>query len=250
MDVRLSPGPLVVLKFGSSVLVGAEGFRAAAELVAAHVARGRKVVAVCSARPGATDELYASAGVLAASPAPELLARLVATGEDTSVLLLALALGARGVGARPLDAVGLGLVTRGPVLDAEPVSVDARAIHAHLATYPVVVVPGFVGVDAEGGLSLLGRGGSDLTALFLAHRLEAEECHLVKDVDGLYPADPRIHPGASPFERATWDDVLSLGAELVQEKALRYASRHGCTFRITATWGTGTWVGPGLRVAS
>lgn len=250
MDVRVSPAPLVVLKFGSSVLVGADGYRAAAELVASHVAQGRNVVAVCSARPGATDELYASAGAVAADPHPELVAQLVATGEDTSVLLLALALGAHGLEARPLNAAELGIVTRGPALDAEPVSVNAEAIRAHLDAHPVLVVPGFVGVDASGGLTLLGRGGSDLTALFLAHRLEAEECHLVKDVDGLYPADPRIHPGASPFERATWDDVLSLGAELVQEKALRYASRHGCAFRITGPWGKGTWVGPDLRAAS
>jgi len=236
----LDPG-VVVMKFGSSLLSGGTGYQVAAAEVSAEVERGRRVVAVCSAQRGVTDALVATAAALGPTPPEPLVARLLATGEAASVALLAIAISSRGVAAHTLDVAGLGLRTRGPLLDAEPVGVDTGALRTLLALRPVVVVPGFVGVDASGEPSLLGRGGSDLTALFLAHVLQAGECRLVKDVDGLYSDDPK-RSDAAPFVRATWEDVLRLGGCVVQEKAVHFARRHSRAFRIAAPGGRGTWV--------
>lgn len=250
MRTEVTLPDLVVLKFGSSLLSGADGFATAAGVAAARAEEGRRVLVVCSARRGVTDALLAAAREVAPAPAPWLLAELLATGEQASVALLALALRARGVEAAALDARALGLRTRGRPLDACPTSVDAGALGRAFTGARVVVVPGFVGVDVQGRSTVLGRGGSDLTALFLGHRLGSRECLLVKDVDGLFPEDPRIAPAGRAFERASWDDVRAFGAGVVQEKALRYARRHRYPFRIVAPYGTGTQVGPGLRAAS
>lgn len=237
-------GPLVVLKFGSSVLRGADGFRTAAGEVEAEVARGGRVVAIVSAPPGATDALLGTAVGVCASPPPDLLVPLLATGEIASVALLTMALRGIGVPARPAGAGDIGLRTRGPLLDAEPVDLDGAWVAASLQAAPVLVVPGFVGVDLSGRPSLLGRGGSDLTAVFLADRLAADECRLVKDVDGVYPVDPNAASDAGgPFESASWDLVLDLAATLVQPKAVRFARERGLTFRVCAPGGRGTRVG-------
>lgn len=233
-----------VLKFGSSVLEGAEGYRAAAAEVLRELSQGRRVVAVVSAPPGATDALLRSAGALTPEAPGGLVSRLLATGEAASVALLGIALAARGVSARVLDAEGLALRTSGPTLDADPREIDAARIHGILDLHPVLVVPGFVGVSDDGELSLLGRGGSDLTALFLAHRLGAVECRLVKDVDGVHASDPRADPKAPVFRRASWEVVIEVGGELVQEKAVRFALERGMPFRVAAFGGEGTWVGP------
>lgn len=235
----------VVLKFGSSVLDGPAGYRRAALEVIRERGAGRRVVAVVSAVAGTTDHLLSTAHEVSPRPRPEALARLLATGEEASALLLELVLGELGVSTVALDTRGLGLRTRGPTLDGEPVEVDLPALRALLDQECVVVVPGFVGSDQSGRPSLLGRGGSDLTALFLAHRLGAA-CRLLKDVDGLYPADPATHPGLRPFPRATWEQVVELGRELVQEKAVRFAREWGLPFTIAAPGGVGTRVGGGV----
>jgi homoserine dehydrogenase len=154
-------------------------------------------------------------------------------------------LAARGIDARALDAAGLALRTRGPALDADPVDVDVAGLRAALGGSAVLVVPGFVGVDGDGEPSLLGRGGSDLTALFLADRLDAVECRLLKDVDGVHARDPRLDPEAPVFRRASWDVVLAVGGSLVQGKAVRFARERGRAFRVAAFGGEGTWVGAG-----
>lgn len=235
--------PLAVLKFGSSVLEGAHGFHAAAEEIACELTAGRKVVAVVSAPPGATDALLRSAGELSPAAPGRLVSRLLATGEAASVALLAIALAERGIPCSTLDAQDLDLRTRGPALDAHPHSANRGLLRLLLERDGVVVVSGFIGVDEDGELCVLGRGGSDLTALFLAVHLEAEECRLVKDVDGVFAADPRHDPTAPVFRRATWDVVMEVGGELVQEKAVRFARDRGRSFRVAAFGGEGTWVG-------
>ncbi len=236
-----------VLKFGSSVLAGPEGFKAAAEEVVRELAEGRRVVAVVSAPPGATDALLRSAEALTCTTPGVvpggLVSRLLATGEAVSVALLGIALAVRGVSAHLLDAEKLGLRTRGPVLDADPVDLDAERIRRFLDVHPVLVVPGFLGVSEDGEPSVLGRGGSDMTALFLADRLDAVECRLVKDVDGVHASDPRLDPRAPVFQHASWQVVIDVGGELVQEKAVRFAAERGRSFRVAAFGGKGTWVG-------
>ena len=240
------PPPIAVLKFGSSVLEDAAGFDVAAREIARELERGRRVVAVVSAMGDTTDALIHAARTFAVQPRHGLLAELLATGEDASVALLGIALSALGIKARTYSSRRLTLRTVGPLDDAEPVWADFHDLATSLSLFPVVVMPGFVGRDGSGALSLLGRGGSDLTALYLGQGLGAEEIRLVKDVDGVYATDPRRGPvDQRPLEHATWARVRSCGNGVVQEKALSFAASHGLSFRVAAPRGRGTRVGGG-----
>ena len=232
-----------VLKFGSSVLARPASFPGAAEEVRAEVAHGAKVVAVVSAMGDTTDRLLRAARAVGKSPPGHLLGPLLATGEEASVALLALALVSAQVRALGIPFWRVPVRTRGPLQAADPVAVDARAIETALATHEAVVLPGFVGLDSTGATSLLGRGGSDLTALFLGHALDAAEVRLVKDVDGIFPADPKKRPGLAPLPRATWAEARRTAGGAVQERALHFAERNRVAFRVAAPGGTGTWIG-------
>jgi len=242
--------PIVVLKFGSSLLRSPQGFATAAEEVVREADQGRRVVCVCSARHGATEELLKDAHALGGDPPAHLVSRLLATGEAASVALLALAVTARGLSVLALDAADLGIRTQGPLLDADPYQLDTERLVSLLAFRPALVVPGFVGRHDTGETSLLGRGGSDLTALFLAHRLGAMECRLVKDVDGLHPQDPNLVPGGHPLREASWETAQALAGRLIQPKALRFAQEWNQPFRVAAPGGTGTRIGHAREAAS
>ncbi len=241
--------PVSVLKFGSSVLECPADYPRVADALRAETAAGRKVVAVVSAMGGTTDALLAAARAVAPNPPDSLMGALLATGEDASVALLVLALAARGVRAQGMCASRLPIVTRGALDDADPVAVDAAQLGAALRESDVVVFPGFVGVDVTGVPSLLGRGGSDLTALFLGHALGGAEVRLVKDVDGVYPADPRTNPGIEAYDEMSWGEAIRVGGEIVQGKAVEFAARHRMRFRVAGLGGRGTWVGMGGRGA-
>ena len=191
-----------VLKFGSSVLSSDRDLAAAVHEVYRRLRAGRRVIAVVSAMGDTTDQLMRRARAAGGSAESAHVAALLATGEEACVALLALALERAGVPAARFDARTTGLLTAGPAHDAEPVGLDAEAFERALAACPVAVAPGFVGRSRTGEVSLLGRGGSDLSALFIAHRLRACECLLVKDVDGLYERDPaRAGPRPRRFAR-------------------------------------------------
>lgn len=241
-----------VLKFGSSVLRGEHDLPAAVAEIAHQRSEGTRVVAVVSALGGTTDRLLRRARRVAPAPGTdqipepiaEPIAALLATGELQAASLLALALAAGGVAARLLGPQRAGLRTHGPILDARPVACDRTRILA-AARRSVVVVPGFLGVDDAGRTTLLGRGGSDLTALCLAALLGGD-CTLYKDVPGLYTADPRRDPRAVRFERASYVSALAVGGELVQPKALRFAAERGLELYLTAPGSpAGTRIGGG-----
>ena len=232
-----------VLKFGSSVLERPEDYRCVAAEVCAEIEQGRKVVAVVSAMGKTTDELLAAVKAVTQTPPHSLLVSLLATGEEASVGLLSMALAAKGVRAAAFTTAELPIYTRGPLEDADPVGVGTEKIMAALESADAVVLPGFLGMDETGVPSLLGRGGSDLTALFLGHVLGAE-VRLVKDFDGIYPQDPRLVPDAVPFRFLSWEGVNRIGGDVVQVKAVEFAERHQLGFRVSALGGTGTWVGP------
>lgn len=237
--------PITVLKFGGSVLRDELHVRAAAEEVARFVRDGRRVVAVVSALEGTTDRLLAQARQYAPRPHEAATATLLATGELVSTALLGLALDACGVRVETLDAAGVGLRTTGDVLDSSPVSLDVAAVREALARVRAIVVPGFVGRDALNRTTLLGRGGSDLTALFIADQLGAS-CRLVKDVDGLYEWDP-ASPGPAPrrYSRLGWDGALALDGTIVQHKAVRWARDRALAFEVGALGASdATRVGP------
>ena len=182
--------PIVVLKFGSSVLVDEAALPAVILEIYRELRRGRRVVGVVSAFGSTTDDLIINARARFGEPDPACLARLLETGEAASAATLGLALDQAGVPARILDPGQLALTTRGGFRDAEPHSFSTEVVLKALDEVPVVIVPGFSGRRADGSPALLGRGGSDLTALFLAHGLKAEECRLLKDVDGLLRVCP------------------------------------------------------------
>jgi cystathionine beta-lyase len=237
-------GSVTVLKLGGSVLTGGDAvFRAVREVVR-ETRRSRRVVVVVSAEWGATDGLDRLARRFLGDRELPAYAALLATGEARSAACLALALQASGVSAELLEAHRLDLRTAGPRSQAEPRTVGP-ALGRALLSRSVVVVPGFVGFHEDGSTALLGRGGTDLTAVFLAHRLRARRCRLLKDVDGWYAADPVSDPAAPRYEALHWDDAVSSGAPIVQTRAVRLARGLDRPFEVAALGSEGgTRVGP------
>lgn len=223
---RLAPlagAPVVVMKFGSSVLAGPADAPAVASDIYAEVRRGRRVVAVVSAFAGETDRLLAEARALGLAHDNPLLPAYVVQGEERSAALTALACDRVGLDAVTLTVRELGILAHGPREHARPVSLDRAALERALERHEVVVVPGFGALDDDGRAVLLGRGGSDLTALFLAAELGLDHVQLVKDVDGLYDRDPNADPDARRYDQASWAEAKALGGGLVQPDALDLA---------------------------
>jgi homoserine dehydrogenase len=238
--------PIVVLKFGSSVLENHRALPAAVLEIYREIRRGRRVVAVVSAFGNKTDELLASARELFEEPDPACLARLLETGEAESAAILGLALDQAGVPARILDAGQIKLSTSEEVLNAEPHDFDVVRVRQELLEVPVVVVPGFSGKLKNGAPALLGRGGSDLTALFLSHGLRAAECRLLKDVNGLlHVRDDGSLDYGTRYATASYEECLRVGGPLIQPKAVEFAARHGLSFRVSRCGSSGgTLAGP------
>ena len=228
--------PTIVLKFGSSVLRTAADLPDAVHEIFRYVREGFGVVAVVSAFEGVTDRLLARAHALGADPAHEVgvpgLAALVASGERETAASLQIALSRSGLEASILDPLACGLRVEGDGIEGSPVGLATVQLEALLAKGRVLIIPGFFGSDEDGGVSLLGRGGSDFSALFLAERLSAR-CLLLKDTDGIYERDPHSEGAAPPrFERLNHEDALELHTPVVQEKALRFALAHSQTFEV------------------
>jgi homoserine dehydrogenase len=234
-----APRPIIVLKFGSSVLHSEDELPRAVEEIARHRELGRAVVAVVSAIGKTTDVLLEKAHRISNAPAPSALALMVATGEDVAAAFLTMALENAGIRVALMEPVGIGLRCEGEPLDAIPCGLDTGLVRRAISEAEggrVGVVPGFYGRGPDGKIYLLGRGRSDLTALHLAHSLAAT-CRLLKDVDGVYDADPGHRAGrgsARRYAQLSYDDALALQARVVQEKALRFARENGIAFEVAA----------------
>jgi homoserine dehydrogenase len=188
------------------------------------------VVAVVSAIGRSTNELLERARRAGGDGHEQASAALLATGERVAAGLFAMTLDRAGVPSAVLDPVDIGLLAEGARLEARPVHVDQAVIRAALRRAPAVVVPGFFARHAEGGLALLGRGGSDYTALYLAERL-GSPCRLLKDVDGVFDSDPARGPSRR-YVRLAFCDAEALGARVVQPAALELARRRGTSFMV------------------
>ena len=233
---------LIVLKLGGSVLRDESSLPRAVHEIHRFRRLGYGVVAVVSALAGETDRLLARA--LGATPLGT--AALAAGGEHRAAGLLGETLDRAGIGACVLTPASLGLLALGTPLASEPFEVDRARVHAALALDRVAVVPGFSGLDAHGRTVLFGRGGSDLTALFLAAELGAR-CRLVKDVPGLFERDPDL-PGPPPrrYAEASFEDALATDGSILQHAAVRFARARGLAFDVAALGGAcATRVGPG-----
>lgn len=223
---------VVVMKFGSSVLSGPSDAPTVASDIYAEVRRGRRVIAVVSAFAGETDRLLAEARALGLAHDNPLLPAYVVQGEERSAALAALACDRVGLSATTLSVRELGITAEGPAEHAHPVALNRAALDRALDRYEVVVVPGFAAVAPNGRVVLMGRGGSDLTALFLAAELGLDHVQLVKDVDGLYDRDPNTDPGARRYDRASWAEAKALGGGLVQPDALDLAEARGLRIEV------------------
>jgi len=240
-----SENRIIVLKFGSSLLRSEKDLPTAVHEIYRWWREGFQVVAVVSAFGNTTDELTQHAHSVCDQPTDQLVAVLLATGEAASSALMGLALNRSGIPATVLDAEQAGLYTDGPILDANLTSIDVASVLQALRD-GVVVLPGFVGQGRSGKPTLLGRGGSDLTALFLAQRLGGV-CRLIKDVDGLYTSDPNSTTGlsAARFVRVSYATAAKAGGGVVQRKAIDFAARHRLSFEVSSVGsGRATEVGP------
>jgi homoserine dehydrogenase len=224
---------ITVLKFGSSVLRSEDDLPTVVHEIYRVWRGGSQVVAVVSAFGDTTDQLLRSAESICPQPEHSALATLLATGEVTASALLGLALQKAGIPSKVLDSVQAGLRTSGSGIDTELVTVDVPRLRTELQK-AVVVLPGFTGRNDHGETTLLGRGGSDFTALFLAHQLGAR-CVLVKDVNGLYTSDPaRSISRPLRYAQATYETACRVGGQVVQPKAVRFAASRNLPFSITS----------------
>ena len=226
---------IVVLKFGSSVLRSAADLPAAVHEIYRWYRDGARILAVVSAIGDTTEQLLTQARRLSPIPDPFAAAQLLATGERTSAALLGVALDRAGVPARVVDPREIGLKVSGSPLDSEPDSVDSQRLLSMLHRYPVLVLPGFFGHTEDGALHLLGRGGSDFSAVFLSNALRAQRCRLLKDVDGVYESDPAVS-GSRPrrFAALTYGDALRVAGPLIQPKAVSYLASSGTAAEVAA----------------
>ena len=238
---------LVVQKFGGTSVADVDRIRSVAERVAASRARGDQVVVVVSAMAGETNRLLGLARAIAPSPDDRESDALVATGEQVTAALAALALQQVGVPARSFLGHQVRIETDSAYGRARIVRVDVERLQQTLAAGTVAVVAGFQGVDGEGRITTLGRGGSDTSAVALAAALGAETCEIYTDVDGVYTSDPRIVPRARKLERISYDEMLelaSLGAKVLQIRSVEFAKRYRVPVHVRSSFNQeeGTWV--------
>ncbi len=229
---------VIVLKFGGSVLADESSLESVVHEIYRWRREGYRVVAVVSAFAGTTDRLIARAGELCPGAERETIAAMVSLGEYESAAALIAVLDRAGTSATLLMPGAIGLQADGPADDASPVGLDTGIVRAALDRTGVAVVPGFIGHGPTGQPVVLGRGGSDLTAISIAARLGAR-CRLVKDVDALYEHDPK-KPGPRPrrFVAANYADELRLDPSVIQHKAVRFAQSLGLAFELSGLNGT------------
>ncbi len=247
---RNSDGPIIVRKYGGSSLADIPRLREVARDLAAVRAQGQRLVVVVSAMGDHTDELVRLAHEANPAPPRRELDMLLTVGERVSMSLLCMALAAEGVPAISLTGSQVGIITDASHTDARIREVRAYRIGEALAAGQVVVVAGFQGYcDQTREITTLGRGGSDTTAVALAHALGAERCEILKDVPGVMTADPRLVPEASRIERLTYDELLAIadsGCGVVHPRAVAYAASHQVPLFVGSSFvpGPGTLITP------
>jgi len=229
---------LIVQKYGGTSVANPDRIKNVAARVAKYRAEGHKVVVVVSAMSGVTDNLIKLAKSIMSLPSDREMDMLLATGEQTTIALTAMALHAIGVNAVSLTGAQAGIVTDGVHTKARIQNIAPKRIAELLANGNVVIVAGFQGQTMEGQVTTLGRGGSDLTAIALAAAIKADLCQIYTDVDGVYTADPRIVPGARKLQEISYDEMLelaSLGAKVMQSRSVEFAKKFGVVFEVRSS---------------
>jgi aspartate kinase len=229
---------LIVQKFGGTSVANPERIRNVAARVAKYRAQGSQVVVVVSAMSGVTDNLIKMAKELTPLPNEREMDVLLATGEQTTIALTAIALQSLDVPAVSLTGAQAGIVTDRVHTKAKIANITPRKVHALLDEGKVVIVAGFQGQTSEGQITTLGRGGSDLTAIALAAALKADLCQIYTDVDGVYTADPRVVPAARKLAEISYDEMLELaglGAKVMQSRSVEFAKKFGVVFEVRSS---------------
>src|SRR2546422_6499077 len=230
--------PLIVQKYGGTSVANTDRIKNVAARVAKYRARGDQIVVIVSAMSGVTDNLIKLAREIMPLPNEREMDVLLATGEQTTIALTAIALHSMDVPAASLTGAQAGIVTDGVHTKAKIQNISPERIHDLLNQGHVVIVAGFQGQTIEGQVTTLGRGGSDLTAIALAAALKAELCQIFTDVDGVYTADPRIVPNARKLEEISYDEMLelaSLGAKVMQSRSVEFAKKFGVIFEVRSS---------------
>ena len=238
---------LIVQKYGGTSVGTPERIKAVARCVAATRAAGNGVVVVVSAMAGETNRLLQLAGAVAAQPDARETDVLLATGEQASVALLAIALHDIGVPAVSFLGHQVRISTDSIYGRARIKHIDADNVLQTVSNGTVAVVAGFQGVDADSNITTLGRGGSDTSAVAMAAALQADVCEIYTDVAGVYTTDPRICPNARKLARISYDEMLemaSLGAKVLQIRSVEFAKRYRVPVHVRSSFSdeTGTWV--------
>ncbi|MHC4623406.1 MAG: aspartate kinase [Planctomycetota bacterium] len=229
---------IIVQKFGGTSVADAQKIRRAAERVIKAVESGYQVVVVASARGKQTDQLVADALELNPNPPRREMDQLLSTGEQQSVSLFAMALDAMGYDAISLTGGQVRMITDSDYTRARIKSVDANRIHKHLDKGKIVIVAGFQGIDENENITTLGRGGSDTTAVALAAALNAQECEIYTDVDGIRTTDPRIFESAAKIDQISFDEMLelaSLGAGVIYTRAVEVGKNYNVKIHVRSS---------------
>ncbi len=238
---------LIVQKYGGTSVGSIERIEAVAKKVAAARRRGDQLVVVVSAMSGETNRLLALAREISAAPDPREMDVLVSTGEQVTIALLSMALQKIGCPARSYTGGQVQIRTDNVYSKARIQDIDSDRVRRDLEDGKVVVVAGFQGIDDGGNITTLGRGGSDTTAVAMAAALNADECQIFTDVDGVYTTDPRVEPKARKLDRITFEEMLemaSLGSKVLQIRAVEFAGKYSVPLRVLSSFeeGEGTLI--------
>ena len=238
---------LIVQKFGGTSVGSIEKIEAVAEKLQRFREEGHDLVVVVSAMSGETNRLIELAHAVDDTPAPREMDVLVSTGEQVTTALLSMALNKRGVPAKSYNGSQVRILTDDSHTKARIKEIDDQRLHRDLKAGYVVVVAGFQGVDEQGNITTLGRGGSDTTAVALAAALKAEECQIYTDVDGVYTTDPRLVDGARRLDTITFEEMLemaSMGSKVLQIRAVEFAGKYNVPLRVLHSFqdGPGTLI--------
>ena len=233
---------LIVKKFGGTSVANPERVEAVADIVEQTIKEGNRVTVVLSAMGNNTDELISLAKEI--SPEPDLREydALLSTGEQVSVALLAMALLKRGIQGKSYTAYQLGIKTNSSHSRARILDVDVNKITKELGEGVVPVITGFQGMNELGDITTLGRGGSDTTGVALAVALNADECQIYTDVDGVFTTDPRVYDKARLLTNVSFEEMLelsSMGAKVLQLRAVEYASKFNMPIRVLSSFNQG-----------
>ncbi|MCL4108906.1 UNVERIFIED_CONTAM: hypothetical protein GTU68_008101 [Idotea baltica] len=226
---------LIVQKFGGTSVGSIERIEQVADKIAKFRKDGHDIVVVVSAMSGETNRLIQLARDINDTPAPREMDVLVSTGEQVTTALLCMALHKRDVKAKSYNGSQVRILTDNSHTKARIRKIDDERMHADLAQGQVLVVAGFQGVDEQGNITTLGRGGSDTTAVALAAALNAHECQIYTDVDGVYTTDPRMVDGARRLAQITFEEMLemaSMGSKVLQIRAVEFAGKYNVPLRV------------------